>query len=140
MRRVYSWTIDARHPSHPYERCTKKLVCRKDHEGQCILCEANCCLYNKLLHQTPQSNRFPNAGKKYISPSLSLSTLRDLYTSGKNDKLDCAGVDGYDTFITCHECRRKVCPDCAGICKEILCDRITCRLCNVGFFGTCRRH
>ena len=115
------------HPKHPYAFNTTKIMCWGVHDdnnkietSECVRCSALCCAFaSKVLES--QNRTFDDAGETVRSVNEETANmLRCLHPTG---------IEEYDTFLTCSECSKRVCPDCALVCREHICRQVVCVVC-----------
>lgn len=130
---------DARkHPEHPYDFHTEKMMCYAAHNSphgsplkmkQCKSCREFCCRYAKsivtgIIQSTDASEDFVR-----LRARARIDFLRSHFPNG---------VEEYDTFLTCGECSKLVCPACAIVCEHPMCKQIVCK--DHGEDGLCLLH
>jgi hypothetical protein len=88
----------------------------------CACCGTHCCRFAHLF----------NTSKKATNKDVAEENMR-MKAEQRVDKLRAYhpnGIEEYDTFLTCSQCKRKVCPGCATKCFEPLCGAIICTDCT----------
>lgn len=160
---------NAKHPNHRYTWNTKKTMCRRIHNpgivlpslpspkpGQptrlseyaaeffagspytneptepqrCASCESFCCRFAEL-------NSRP---KKRTTDLVELNERRriDLAVATMRTKKP-NGVEEWDAFLKCSQCKLSFCPECITLCSEELCQEPVCTDCREGN-DLCRIH
>jgi hypothetical protein len=88
----------------------------------CACCGTHCCRFAHLF----------NNSKKATNKDVAEENMR-MKAEQRVDKLRAYhpnGIEEYDTFLTCLQCKRKVCPGCSTKCFEPLCGAIICTDCT----------
>lgn len=160
---------NAKHPKHHYTWNTKKIMCRRIHNPgivlpslpspapgrpahmaeyaseffmgnpytnepskpeRCTACGSFCCQFAELSCR-PQ---------KRTTDIMELNKIRlnaEAVASLRARKPN--GVEEWDAFLECSQCRRDFCPDCIMLCSEDLCQEPVCADCREGL-ELCRIH
>jgi hypothetical protein len=160
---------NAKHPKHHYTWNTKKIMCRRIHNpgvvlpslpsptpGQpanmaeyaseffmgspytneparperCARCNSLCCQFAELSSR-PQKRTTDIIELNNIGRNA--EAIAKLRASKPN------GVEEWDAFLECSQCRRSFCPDCIMLCAEELCQEPVCVDCRQGL-ELCRIH
>ena len=88
----------------------------------CACCGAHCCQFAHLFHVSKRAtNKDVAEENTRIKAEQRVDKLRAYHANG---------IEEYDTFLTCLQCKRKVCPGCATKCFERLCGAIVCTDCT----------
>ena len=118
------------HPNHRFTWSSAKLSCRLEHEGQCTICGSSCCLFESLRFKIDNNLVSVTPGGE----AKAIASLQELKTCCGN------GVEGFNTFLRCTGCERKVCPSCAGRCSEEMCRDVVCKHCVPEPWKKCSAH
>ncbi|KAK4548296.1 hypothetical protein LTR36_010166 [Oleoguttula mirabilis] len=98
-------------PTSPPQSLTMKLP-------RCEECLNHCCLYAELLLKAAVKTRGAAEEHFRLQAEEKVENLRRFYPNG---------IEGISTFLTCMECSRMVCPNCATVCDECLCRQVMCK-------------
>jgi hypothetical protein len=91
---------------------------------KCSLCGKRCCHFADLLVASLGIDPDLEESASRIKARNRVSVLRSSHPNG---------IEEYETFLECAHCGRKVCPSCADMCDEDLCQAIFCSACSNGF-------
>lgn len=160
---------NAKHPNHRYTWNTKKTMCRRIHNpgivlpslpsptpGQptrlseyaaeffagspytnepaepqrCASCESFCCRFAELISRPKKRTTDLVELNERRRIDLAVATMR---TKKPN------GVEEWDAFLECSQCKLNFCPECITLCSEELCQEPVCTDCREGN-ELCRIH
>lgn len=116
-----------RNPNHERQFHSKNLRCSQC-TSSCAICKAPCCAFKgaALTMSCGDSKPVQKAQAKGLAKEMTTWTN--------------AGLDN-QTFMTCTECERLVCPDCISICPVEPCFDRLCKACNPHtFWQPCDYH
>ena len=115
------------HPNHPFTWTSANMWCYSC-SGECHSCRRPCCAFYQQL-----SIAFGNT-TTVTEKMAAEQMIRKIIA------LNPSGPDIAGTFLPCSSCSKTLCPDCCGICPDIMCRDVQCRNCKSDPWAECDWH